>query len=84
MTSDGIVTLSASKVVATPAPLEVHEPGRRCAHPDCATRLSRYNPDALCTAHGGWSDATVKRPGRTPAPRPPAAVPAGMGTATGG
>ena len=31
-------------------------PGRRCAHAACSTVLSRYNPDAYCTVHGGWRD----------------------------
>lgn len=80
---DSAVTLPASKVVATSDPLQVHERGRRCGHPDCDTRLSRYNPDALCTAHGGWSDATVKRPGRKPAAPHPVAAPSGAGAAAG-
>jgi hypothetical protein len=47
-------------------PLRTSGVGRRCAHPGCATMLSRYNPDPHCNAHGGWSDATVPRPGRKP------------------
>ncbi|HUG86396.1 MAG TPA: hypothetical protein VMM13_17650 [Euzebya sp.] len=45
-------------------PVDARDAGRRCSHPGCHTILSRYNPDDNCNAHGGWSDATVKRPGR--------------------
>lgn len=34
---------------------------RACAHPGCATRLSRYNPDPSCGAHGGWLDPDARR-----------------------
>ncbi|CAN5446890.1 hypothetical protein BH23ACT9_BH23ACT9_24570 [soil metagenome] len=54
---------------------------RLCDHPECTTKLSRYNPDPSCQTHGGWSDASVSRPGRKPnrtedhppvmAPQPP-------------
>jgi hypothetical protein len=27
---------------------------RLCGDPDCATALSRYNPDDRCARHGGW------------------------------
>lgn len=27
---------------------------RRCVAPGCDTVLSRYNPAARCTVHGGW------------------------------
>lgn len=27
---------------------------RHCRADGCATLLSRYNPDAVCSAHGGW------------------------------
>ena len=39
---------------------------RRCAHPDCGTKLSRYNPDGTCSRHGGWSDTSVVQRGRKP------------------
>ena len=57
---------TATWTIPVTAPSPCQEAGRRCAHPGCATRLSRYNPDDRCTAHGGWSDASVKRPGRKP------------------
>jgi hypothetical protein len=38
--------------------------GRTCAHPDCETRLSRYNPDGTCSRHGGWTDDSVPHRGR--------------------
>lgn len=34
---------------------------RSCAYPECATRLSRYNPNPCCTSHGGWLDADHRR-----------------------
>ncbi len=30
--------------------------GRRCQHPGCNSRLSRYNPDTTCASHGGWRE----------------------------
>lgn len=39
---------------------------RCCAHPDCSTKLSRYNPDDTCNVHGGWTDESVPRRGRKP------------------
>ena len=37
---------------------------RYCTAAGCTTRLSRYNPDLACAEHGGWSDATLRKPGR--------------------
>lgn len=34
---------------------------RACAYPGCGTRLSRYNPNACCSSHGGWLDADSRR-----------------------
>lgn len=34
---------------------------RCCTYPGCVTRLSRYNPNASCSAHGGWLDADDRR-----------------------
>lgn len=45
---------------------------RYCAHPECATRLSRYNPDDTCNVHGGWTDESVPRRGRKPGAEPEA------------
>ncbi|HUH08387.1 MAG TPA: hypothetical protein VML96_11380 [Egibacteraceae bacterium] len=28
---------------------------RHCAHPECVTVLSRYNPSGTCATHGGWT-----------------------------
>jgi hypothetical protein len=39
----------------TGSPLPARHGARHCAHPDCATRLSRYNLDPVCAVHGGWS-----------------------------
>jgi hypothetical protein len=47
----------------------VSDEDRRCIHPHCNTRLSRYNPDSTCSRHGGWSDASLLRRGRKPATR---------------
>lgn len=67
MNADATAVSDPVDVVQAPgrAP-EAVDVGRRCSHPECQTKLSRYNPDDTCTAHGGWSDATVKRPGRKP------------------
>ena len=35
---------------------------RVCQVPQCATWLSRYNPDALCSQHRGWGLAIVPQP----------------------
>ncbi len=43
-------------------PLTQFDGGRSCAHPECSSRLSRYNPNPTCAAHGGWTE--VKEPRR--------------------
>ncbi len=35
--------------------------GRTCATPGCTATLSRYNPAAVCSAHGGWTDPASTR-----------------------
>lgn len=55
-----------TNVLPAGPPLRTQSPGRSCAEGGCQTALSRYNPDEFCTRHGGWSDETVKRPGRKP------------------
>lgn len=35
--------------------VRVYERGRSCAHPDCDTILSVYNPSAYCNAHAATS-----------------------------
>lgn len=37
-------------------PMDQVSGSRACAHPQCQTRLSRYNPDVHCAVHGGWAD----------------------------
>ncbi len=37
-------------------PLEAVDGARRCAFPACESRLSRYNPNPTCAAHGGWQE----------------------------
>ena len=44
--------------------LVTQAPNRCCAHPQCTTRLSRYNPDSTCSQHNGWTDASVPQRGR--------------------
>lgn len=39
---------------------------RCCVHPECSTKLSRYNPDDTCNVHGGWTDESVPKRGRRP------------------
>lgn len=40
--------------------------GRTCAHPDCTTRLSRYNHAVRCGTHGGWVDPESEAVDRRP------------------
>ncbi len=40
--------------------LNQFDPDRQCAHPACQARLSRYNPNRTCAAHGGWQESPVK------------------------
>lgn len=42
-------------------PVTAQDEHRECAEPDCTTQLSRYNPNATCTRHGGWHDASSRR-----------------------
>jgi hypothetical protein len=42
------------------------ESERCCVHPECSTKLSRYNPDDTCNVHGGWTDESVPKRGRRP------------------
>lgn len=37
-------------------PIDQYEETRRCAYPECAALLSRYNPNPTCGVHGGWAD----------------------------
>ena len=51
-------------------PLDQFSSARECAHPSCTARLSRYNPNPTCAAHGGWTEAKQprrRRTARTPA-----------------
>lgn len=34
---------------------------RSCSYAGCDTRLSRYNPNQLCSQHGGWLDGNHRR-----------------------
>lgn len=52
---------SAARPLLAGAPLERSSAGRTCDHDDCHTRLSRYNPSALCGEHAGWQDAERRR-----------------------
>jgi hypothetical protein len=68
MSSPANPSLRASRAVSlsSGSPMEQADAGRSCAHPDCPTRLSRYNPDATCATHGGWSvDPQPRRRRRT-------------------
>jgi hypothetical protein len=42
-------------------PVAQQREGRSCAVPGCATKLSRYNPNSACAAHGGWADTSSRR-----------------------
>ncbi|MDQ3710424.1 MAG: hypothetical protein M3387_14185 [Actinomycetota bacterium] len=37
-------------------PLDQYASNRNCTHPQCSARLSRYNPNPTCAAHGGWAE----------------------------
>ena len=43
-----------------------YDAARVCEVPQCATRLSSYNPDPLCSQHRGWGLDVVPRPRRRP------------------
>lgn len=36
-------------------PVEQFATRRTCEYPGCMARLSRYNPNPTCSAHGGWT-----------------------------
>jgi len=42
-------------------PIERFGNGRICAHPACGITLSRYNPNATCSTHGGWETPKQRR-----------------------
>ena len=42
--------------VRSGAALSQFDPNRQCGHPTCHARLSRYNPNSTCAAHGGWQE----------------------------
>ncbi len=55
-----------SRPQGLPRASQVYPEGRVCGHPDCETRLSRYNRREKC-----WAHAEMKVPrlrGRKPAP----------------
>lgn len=52
--------------LVTGSKVSAKEGNRFCAHPDCQTRLSRYNLDDTCNRHGGWSDEGLPQRGRKP------------------
>lgn len=57
-----ILRMSRAMSLSSGPPLEQQSNDRMCAHPECTTRLSRYNPDELCARHGGWiAEATPRR-----------------------
>lgn len=61
-----ILRTSRAMSLSSGAPLEQQGLTRRCDHPDCTTRLSRYNPDPTCARHGGWvAEAAPRRRRRT-------------------
>lgn len=37
-------------------PLDQFSTQRCCAAVGCTARLSRYNPNPTCAAHGGWTE----------------------------
>ncbi len=42
-------------------PLDQYASDRHCARPQCSARLSRYNPNLTCAAHGGWAESSQPR-----------------------
>lgn len=42
-------------------PLDQFAAQRCCAAPGCTARLSRYNPNPTCAAHGGWNEPRQTR-----------------------
>jgi hypothetical protein len=61
-------SLRASRAIslASGEPLPQQATARSCRHPECSTRLSRYNPDETCARHGGWVAAEPPRRRRRP------------------
>lgn len=54
--------MSRAITLSSGSPLDRATEDRHCEHPECSTRLSRYNPDATCARHGGWvAEAKPKR-----------------------
>jgi hypothetical protein len=49
-----MLRMSRAVSLSSGPPLTQQGDQRMCEHPDCTTRLSRYNPDATCARHGGW------------------------------
>jgi hypothetical protein len=41
--------------------LDTHGTGRYCCAEGCDTLLSRYNPNPVCSAHGGWRTPRRRR-----------------------
>jgi hypothetical protein len=42
-------------------PVESFSRDRICGRPGCTTKLSQYNPNPSCAAHGGWADDPHRR-----------------------
>jgi len=42
-------------------PLDRYPAARLCAFPGCVARLSSYNPNSTCAAHGGWQAEKAPR-----------------------
>lgn len=42
-------------------PLDQFAAQRLCSAPGCMARLSRYNPNTTCAAHGGWAEPKQPR-----------------------
>jgi len=42
-------------------PLDQYQAERCCSFPSCESRLSRYNPNPTCAAHGGWQEEKPAR-----------------------
>ncbi len=65
MTSDGATPrrrVERAMRLGGGTPLAQFSDGRSCAHPGCTSRLSRYNPNPTCAAHGGWTqDKGIRR-----------------------
>lgn len=42
-------------------PVKSYSERRECSHPECTTRLSRYNPDDTCGVHTESSNLLLQR-----------------------